>query len=105
MQATTLEKLRILETIYQKGYQHDVADRALDKLIRLEFEIAQRDLKNFQNQLQMFEKQYQMTSENFYYRFHKGELGDEADLFEWSAVYDMYQSVSERVANLPFGSV
>ena len=28
-----------------------------------------------------------MSSAEFYRRFHAGELGDDADMFEWSAFY------------------
>ena len=49
---------------------------------------------------QAFEAEYQMPSEDFYRRFHKGGLGDGADFFEWSAFYDMYQLVRERLEDL-----
>ncbi len=105
IQTNTLGKLHILEAIYQKGYQPDMANRVLDKLIELERDIAQRDLTELQSCLQSFEANYQMTSDDFFHRFHKGELGDDADFFEWSATYDMCQSVRKRLANLSCDSV
>jgi hypothetical protein len=96
----TLEKLHILETIYQRGYQNDLVDLTLDKLLELERDKAQRDLEELQKQLQCFETQYHLSSDEFYHRFHRGELGDQGDYFEWSACYDMYQSVHNRLHDL-----
>ena len=96
----TLEKLQILETIYQEGYQNEFIDRALDKILDLERAKAQQDVNELQQQLHRFETQYHLSSQNFYRRFHHGDLGDEPDYFEWSACYDMYQTVSARLHTL-----
>jgi hypothetical protein len=95
-----LSRIHILEAVYQKDYQSDTADRVLDKLIELEQGKAQAELKDYKTLLQSFETQYKMSSDDFVHRFHKGELGDNADFFEWSAAYDMYQSVHQRFAKL-----
>ncbi len=96
----TLEKLHVLETLYQRGYQNELIDRTLDKILDLEREKAQQDLSELQQQLLRFEIRYHLSSEDFYRRFHQGELGDESDYFEWSACYDMYQSVHGRLQAL-----
>ena len=33
LQSNTLEKLHVLETIYQQGYQNDLVDQTIDKII------------------------------------------------------------------------
>ncbi|HOU15842.1 MAG TPA: hypothetical protein PKZ84_22285 [Anaerolineae bacterium] len=99
LEATTLEKLSVLETLYRRGYQSDVIDLTVDKMIALERERAERELKEFDIRLKAFEQHYQMRSEDFYRRFQQGQLGDSADFFEWSAVYAMHQSVVERLEN------
>jgi hypothetical protein len=104
IQNGTLSKIYMLEEIYRKDYQSAVADRILDKLIELERETAQRDLAEYKTLLQSFETQHRMSSDDFFHRFHKGELGDDADFFEWSAVCDMYRSVCERIAKLSAAS-
>ena len=100
LQASTLEKLHALESIYQEGYHNDVVDRIMDKVVFLEREHAQRDLTELQHRLRTFETQYQMESDTFYARFHNGELGDGADFFEWSALHDMHQSILRRLETL-----
>jgi hypothetical protein len=100
LEATTLEKLSVLETLYRRGYQSDVIDLTVDKMIALECERAEREREELDTRLKAFEQNYQMRSEDFYRRFQQGQLGDSADFFEWSAVYAMHQSVAERVRSL-----
>ena len=47
--------------------------------------------------LKIFEARDQMSSETFYRRFRAGELGDTADVVEWSVFYEMWQAVQERL--------
>ena len=96
----TLDKLRHLEDLYRRGYQSDVVDRALDKVITLERTAAQRDLADLQERLRAFEVRYQMPSDEFYRRFRAGELGDAIDFVEWSVFYEMWKSVRERLETL-----
>ncbi|HAZ45179.1 MAG TPA: hypothetical protein DDW76_17955 [Cyanobacteria bacterium UBA11369] len=94
----TLEKLEILHRIYsQAGYSSDIVERTLDKLIAHEIAIAQKEAASLQAELQTFEAQYQMSSEDFYRRFHLGEMGDKVDFVEWSAFYKMRESVQKRL--------
>jgi hypothetical protein len=94
---TTLDKLRFLETLYRRGYQSDVIDRSLDKMIALELAKARRELTELQARLKIFEQQYQMSSEEFYRRFQAGEMGDSIEVVEWSIFYDMWESVRTRL--------
>ena len=95
--ATTLDKLQILESLYRQGYQSDVIDRALDKIIALERAQTQGEMEELQARLESFEHDYHMSSADFSRRFHAGELGDAADFFEWSAFYDMVQALRRRL--------
>ena len=96
----TLNKLQIIELLYRHGYRSDVIDRAVDKLIAPERHSALRELVDIEAQLRQFEARYGMSSEEFYRRFQRGELGDSADFFEWSACHDMAQSVQARLQDL-----
>ena len=78
----------------------DVVDQTIDKLLALEIQQAQREQRDLKARLADYEAQYQMTSEEFYARFRKGELGDEMDFVEWSVFYEMYQALLERIEML-----
>jgi len=99
-QAETLSRIHILREVYQQNYHSAMADRVLDKLIELERGKAQRELKEYQEILHSFEQRHQMPSKLFYERFQRGELGDDADFFEWSAMYDIWRAVQERLTKL-----
>ena len=99
-QTQTITKLHVLETIYQHGYENALVNQTLDKILDLEREQAQRDSKALQEQLTHFETRYHLRSDEFYQQFHQGKLGDAEDYFEWSACYDMYKVVRERLHTL-----
>jgi len=46
-----------------------------------------------------------MSSEDFFDRFEKGELGDKEDYFEWSAMYQMYERSVDRLNILEAPSI
>jgi hypothetical protein len=96
----TLERLQYLEALYRQGYRSEVVDRSLEKLVALEKAAARRELTELEERIRVFETRYQMLSETFYQRFRTGELGDAADMVEWSVFYEMWQSVRERLAGL-----
>lgn len=93
----TVTHLQHLERLYRLGYRSEVIDRSVDKLIALEQATARHELKDLDTSLQTFEVQYQMTARTFYERFRAGELGDTADFVEWSILYEMRESVRERL--------
>ena len=102
MQISTINKLKSLETLYNQGYQSDIIDQTVDKIIALERKNAQEELKNLQVDISDFENEYQMKSKDFYIRFQTWKMGDSADFFEWSALYDMAQSLDRRIKSLRF---
>lgn len=53
----------------------------------LERELEQARLRrnHFAEQCQRFEESYEMDSDTFLQKFEQGELGDEADYFDWYA--------------------
>mgnify|MGYP001369174865 CR=1 FL=1 len=95
---STLEKMHRIETIYRQGFQSDLIDRTVDKLIDLEEARATRDLAELQQRLIAFEQTYQLASEEFYARYEAGQLEDSADFMEWSAFYDMHRSAQQYLA-------
>ena len=95
-----LEQLGVLNSLYQKGYHSELIERSLAKIIDLERSHAMKQATELQAKLQAYETQYQMSSNRFYEQFIAGELGDSMDFVEWSAFYDMWQSVQARLSVL-----
>lgn len=93
----TLDKLQSLEQLYRQGFHSKVIDQVIDKLLAMEIERAQEDLRDLEARLVAYEQQYNIPSEEFYRRFRAGEMGDEADFVEWSVFYDMCQDTLQRL--------
>ena len=93
----TLDRLQSLEQLYRQGFQSEVIDRAVDKLLAMETEQALTERRDLEARLSAYEGQFNMSSEEFYRRFRAGELGDGIDFVEWSVFYEMYQAILERL--------
>ena len=93
----TLDKLRSLEQLYRQGFRSEVIDRTLDKLLAAEAERALAERRDLEARLSAYEKQFNMSSQEFYRRFRAGELGDGMDFVEWSVFYEMYQAIRQRL--------
>jgi hypothetical protein len=77
-----------------------LADQALRKLIRLHLQKYEKHLAEVQRELEPFERQYGISSEECYRRFVAGEMGDAADIMDWMGLYDNVLLYRERIATL-----
>jgi len=77
-----------------------LADQALRKLIHLHLQKYEKQLEEMQKDLEPFEKQYGMSSEECHRRFMAGELGDAADIVEWMGLYENVLLYRERIETL-----
>jgi hypothetical protein len=62
--------------------------------LKREMEQARLRRDRFAEQCQQFEESYEMDSDTFLQKFEQGELGDEADYFDWYAAkrgFDLWE--------------
>ena len=78
----------------------DLADQALLKLVRLHLQKYEKHLTEVQKELEPFEQQYSISSEECYQRFMAGEIGDAADIVEWMGLYYNVLLYRERIEML-----
>ena len=92
-----LEKVRQLENYleWRGGYADSVMDLTIDKVLQRERTQMEAQLARLRQQLVVFEGQYSRSTPDFYERFERGELGDDADYFEWSATWEMVQQLQQ----------
>lgn len=93
----TVSRLQGLLRLYEQGFHSHLIDRTIDKLLDTEIQQAEQESWQLQQRLAQYEQQHQMTSAEFYRRFQAGEPGDDIELVEWSAFYDMYQATQQRL--------
>lgn len=75
-------------------------NKTLNKIVELELQRLIKVQENLAKDLAFFEKRYQLSSEECYSRFKSGELGDAADFFEWTGIYEVYQSNESTLQQL-----
>jgi hypothetical protein len=93
----TLLKLQSLEQLYRNGYHSSTIDATIDKLVVIEQTRLEQEMARLEERLHQFEAQHHLSSAEFYRLFRAGEIGDEADFFEWSAFYQMWLSTREQL--------
>ncbi len=57
----------------------------------------QFSLDRYSERLRQFERRHDMDSSTFAARFGRGELGDDADWFEWEYNLDAYRQAQEQL--------
>jgi hypothetical protein len=77
-----------------------LADQALLKLIRLQLQKYEKHLAEVQKELEPFEQQHGISSEECYQRLMAGKMGDAADIVEWMGLYDNVLLYRERIERL-----
>jgi len=97
IQTQTVSRLQSLLDLYRRGYQDRIVDQTVGKLISLEIKQCYAELQRLAARLAEYERQYNMSSVDFYRRFRAGELGDDMDFMEWSVFCDMHQATQKRL--------
>jgi len=93
----TLSRIQSLAQLYQTGYSSKTVDATIAKLVDMERSRLQAEADNLTMQMQEFETAHGMKSAEFHRQFQAGALGDDADLFEWSALYQMWLSLESKI--------
>lgn len=104
---TTLEKVKSLEQYIAVGNASNdpVIELVINKIMTRETERMRELQARLETELNHFEKNYALTSEDFYRRYEKGEMGDAMDLVEWSATCEMLANTKKRLALLEADSI
>jgi hypothetical protein len=98
--ATTLGRLRALERLYAQGYTDEVVDLTVRKLVEHQIQKDEAQLADLSDELTRFEQRYGMNSADFFARYQAGQMGDDADVFEWNALYKMHARLADAVKSL-----
>ena len=86
-----------LEQLFEKNLSDEYLQKAISKVISYEIAKTIEESNELSAELKIYEQRLGMPSEDFFRKFNAGELGDSADFFEWSALYQMYLRASERL--------
>ena len=59
-------------------------------------DLISQQLAEMQAELAAFEKCYGLSSNEFFDKYQRGEVGDALDFFEWSATWQMYNHLKNK---------
>ncbi len=103
--AAVLEKVQRLEHYIRasNGQADWVLESTIEKLVARERGKLRQQLARLHSHTADLEARYGWTSDEFYPRFERGELGDDMDLIEWSATIEMIRNLQRAIGALGEG--
>jgi plasmid stabilization system protein ParE len=75
-------------------------DFLAQKIIDTEIRELRDSIGNISEELMMFEKKYQISSEDFYRKFENGEYDDREDYMIWAGSYEMLVKNQKKLEDL-----
>ena len=91
--------------IYRQGQVSEIMLKTLHKLFGYETETCKTRLRQLQDDLADFEKQYGMSSDIFWQNFQQGSTDDRTDFVEWASLVQMVQRLEKRLFLLTSGRI
>jgi len=76
---------------------HEEAIPVLKSSLELKRRTLEFNLRRYRERLSAFERQYRMRSQEFAAKFEVGDLGDDAEWFEWQYVFDAYNETNRQL--------
>lgn len=95
--SSTAERLHALAELYQQGQVSELMDHTREKLLRHEAQQCQAQLHQLQADLAEFERQYHLSSTEFYRQFQAGQTGEDLDDVEWASLIQMADNLNKRL--------
>ena len=69
---------------------------AIAKLLQIEKEKCLKKIDRLKSELNLYEKQFAMSSKEAWSKYRKGALGDDFDVMEWMALFENLIAFQEQ---------
>ena len=92
--------LNNLQKLYATGFQDAFLDNALNKIVERQIERDESDLARIRADLAQFERDYEMSSADFWHLYQTGQMTDTVDNFEWNVLCKAQERIEKRLAIL-----
>lgn len=86
-----------LQRLQLSGYGDRFLDSALRKIVDRQIARDEADLVRIDEELRSFEARYEMTSDQFWQQYQRGQLNDTEDFTEWNVFFKMRERVLARL--------
>lgn len=92
--------VRKLAELYEKKQVSSLTAQTLNKAVEYELSQSQMQLAEIEKVLTGYEKQFNLSTAEFYTRYQSGQTDDSAELVEWASLAQMAESIRRRLALL-----
>lgn len=95
--ANTKKQVGKLLKLYESGQVSETTARNLNKVLDLELSQLQSDLAATEKDLGDFERQFKMSTVDFFQEWQAGKTDDRMDYVEWASLAQMADSLRKRL--------
>lgn len=88
--------VRWLAELYEKKQVSSLTAQTLNKAVEYEVSQSQAQLEEIEKALADYEKQFNMSTAEFYERYQAGQTDDSAESVEWASLAQMAESIRKR---------
>src|SRR3972149_3596515 len=92
--------VRWLAELYEKKQVSSLTAQTLNKAVEYEVSQSQTQLAEIEKVLSDYEKQFNMSTIEFFKRYQAGQTDDSAETVEWASLTQMAESIRKRLALL-----
>lgn len=89
--------VRWLAELYEKKQVSSLTAQTLNKAVEYEVSQSQAQLEEIEKALADYEKQFNMSTAEFYERYQAGQTDDSAESVEWASLAQMAESIRKRL--------
>ena len=90
--------VRWLAELYEKKQVSSLTAQTLNKAVEYEVSQSQAQLTEIEKILTDYEKQFNMTTLEFFKRYQAGQTDDSAESMEWASLAQMAEGIRKRLA-------
>ena len=95
--STQIKGVKRLAKLFEKGQLSSATAQTLTKLVDLEADKLRLQLEDIQRVMADFERQYSMTTIEFYKKYQASETDDRMDYAEWAGLTQMADNLREQI--------
>lgn len=95
--STHTKQVSKLVKLYEDGQVSDATARTLNKVVDFEVHQLQTDLAATEKDMGEFERQYGMSTEDFFRQWQAGVTDDRMDYVEWASLAQMAENLRKRL--------
>lgn len=89
--------VRWLAELYEKKQVSNLTAQTLNKAVEYEVSQSQSQLDEIEKVLADYEKQFKMSTPEFFERYQAGHTDDSAESVEWASLAQMANSIRKRL--------